>query len=218
VEAAGHGAHFASAKLTLPILIIDGIRRMLVLVARISFLLSVLMAASAMTRAEEAPSSLRDRVAGQLASIWNSAPSMSSILDAIKANNNDFTNYFTQEVATTLPILEALKYEISSLCVQGLPPKAKLRLVSETILDLDKVAAASGSESSGILASLIVYGAKEGKKIQKLMNFQTAVVDVDFLPPSVRMSFLRGKAEKGTGNELSVEALDIACGREFGGR
>jgi hypothetical protein len=97
--------------------------------------------------------------------------------------------------------------------------KAKLRLVSRDILDTDKESDAAKSAPNGNVAYWLISAAQEGKRIQKLMNFQTAVVDVDFsLPPTVRMSFLSGKAEKGEGHELSIEALDIACWLEFGGK
>jgi hypothetical protein len=73
--------------------------------------------------------------------------------------------------------------------------------------------------SDGNVAYWLISAAQEGKRIQELMKFQTAVVDVDFsFTPSVRMSFLSGKAERGDRNELSIEALDIACWQEFGGK
>lgn len=106
-------------------------------------------------------------------------------------------NAFTQQVADTLPLLEEMGYEVSTFRVQwGLPPKAKLRLRAKTGTDPAKLAAIVAKAPKGVLVASLVSSAAEAKRIQSIMKFGTAVVDVDFeLPPKVRMSFLHDQRQ-----------------------
>ena len=121
-------------------------------------------------------------------------------------------NAFTQQVGESLPILEEMGYEVSTFRVQwGLPPKAKLRLRSTAVTDPKKTSAIAAKANGGLLMTALVSSAATAKNIQSNMKFGTAIIDVDFaLPPKVRMSFLKGKADKDP-TPRDFEDIDLAC-------
>src|SRR5262249_6812070 len=135
-----------------------------------------------------------------------SMPDFSKIGDGMMAE----FSAFTQQVADSLPMLEEMGYEVSTFRVQsGLPPKAKLRLRSKVGIDAAKITAIVAKAPKGVLVNSLVSSAAEAKRIQSMMKFGTAVLDVYFaLPPKVRMSFLKEKREAA---ESSMEDLDLAC-------
>jgi hypothetical protein len=106
-------------------------------------------------------------------------------------------NSFTQQVGDTLPILEAMGYEVTSFKVTwGLPPKARLRLRSKGDTDLAKVTAvAAKAPNGGMLMNALITSAVTAKRIQANMKLGTAILDVDFaVPPRVKMNFMSLKA------------------------
>ncbi len=78
-------------------------------------------------------------------------------------------NSFTQQIGDTLPILEAMGYEVVTFKVTwGLPPRAKLRLRSKGNADIAKVTAiAAKSPSGGMLADALINSAMTAKRDPK---------------------------------------------------
>ncbi|WGS19275.1 MULTISPECIES: hypothetical protein [unclassified Bradyrhizobium] len=122
-------------------------------------------------------------------------------------------NSFTQQVGDALPLLEQMGYEVTMFKVAwGLPPKARLRLKSNSNADPQKVAAiAAKAPSSGVLVSALISSAAAAKRIQSNMKLVTAFLDVDFaVPPRVNMKFVNSK-ESDRDKPRDLDDLEIAC-------
>jgi hypothetical protein len=83
--------------------------------------------------------------------------SMPDFSDATGRLMTEF-NSFTQQIGDTLPVLEAMGYEVVTFTVTwGLPPKARLRLRSKGDTDIAKVTAiAAKAPSGGMLADALI--------------------------------------------------------------
>src|SRR5882672_95282 len=94
-------------------------------------------------------------------------------------------NTFTQQVGDALPILEQMGYEVTTFkVIWGLPPKARLRLKSNSSADIQKVnAIAAKATSGGVLITALITSAATAKRIQNSMKLGTAYLDVDFAVP-----------------------------------
>ena len=89
-----------------------------------------------------------------------------SMLDFSKMGDGIMGEFeaFTQQVSDSLPLLEAMGYEVSAFRVQwGLPPRAKLRLRSKNVTSTDKIAAISSKAPNGMLTTALISGAAEAK-------------------------------------------------------
>ena len=123
-------------------------------------------------------------------------------------------NSFTQQVGDTLPILEAMGYEVITFKVTwGLPPKARLRLRSKGDTDLVKATAiAAKATSTGVLMNALVTSAVTAKRIQTTMKLGTAYLDVDFaVPPRVNMKFVSLRANEKEELPRDTDDLEISC-------
>jgi hypothetical protein len=123
-------------------------------------------------------------------------------------------NSFTQQVGDTLPILEAMGYEVTTFKVTwGLPPKARLRLRSKGDTDLAKVTAvAAKATNGGMLMNALVTSAVTAKRIQANMKLGTAILDVDFaIPPRVKMNFMSLKTAEKDEVLRDVDDLEVSC-------
>jgi hypothetical protein len=123
-------------------------------------------------------------------------------------------NAFTVQVGDALPILEQMGYEVTTFKVTwGLPPKARLRLKSTGVADIQKVnAIAAKATSSGVLISALITSAATAKRIQSTMKLGTAFLDVDFaIPPRVSMKFISAKANEKDEAIRDTDELEIAC-------
>jgi hypothetical protein len=121
---------------------------------------------------------------------------------------------FTQQVGDTLPILEAMGYEVTTFKITwGLPPKARLRLRSKGDTDLAKTTAiAAKATNGGMLTTALVTSAVTAKRIQTNMKLGTAILDVDFaVPPRVRMNFMSLKAAEKDEALRDVDDIEVSC-------
>ncbi|WP_375779186.1 hypothetical protein ACE103_09390 [Bradyrhizobium sp. ma5] len=122
-------------------------------------------------------------------------------------------NSFTQQVGDALPLLEQMGYEVTTFKVTwGLPPKARLRLRSNSNSDPQKVTAiAAKTPSNSVLVSALISSAATAKRIQSNMKLGTAFLDVDFaVPPRVSMKFVNSR--EGIREEpRDMDDLEIAC-------
>jgi hypothetical protein len=121
-------------------------------------------------------------------------------------------NSFTQQVGDTLPILEAMGYEVITFKVTwGLPPKARLRLRSKGDTDLAKAtAAATKATNGGMLMTALVTSAVTARRIQANLKLGTAILDVEFaVPPRVRMNFTSLKAAEKDEALRDVDDLEV---------
>lgn len=122
--------------------------------------------------------------------------SMPDFSDATGRLMTEF-NSFTQQIGDTLPILEAMGYEVVTFKVTwGLPPKARLRLRSKGETDIARVmAVAAKAPNGGMLTNALISSAVTTKRIQSNMKLGTAILDVDFaVPPRVNMKFVNVKS------------------------
>lgn len=123
-------------------------------------------------------------------------------------------NTFTQQVGDALPLLEQMGYEVTTFKVTwALPPKARLRLMSNGNADIQKVnAIAAKSTNGGVLVSALITSAATAKRIQSTMRLGTAYLDVDFaVPPRVNMKFVNAKANEKDEATRDMDELEIAC-------
>jgi hypothetical protein len=121
---------------------------------------------------------------------------------------------FTQQVGDTLPILEAMGYEVTTFKITwGLPPKARLRLRSKGDTDLAKTTAiAAKATNGGMLTTALVTSAVTAKRIQTNMKLGTAILDVDFaVPPRVRMNFMSLKAAEIDEALRDADDIEVSC-------
>jgi len=122
-------------------------------------------------------------------------------------------NSFTQQVGDALPVLEQMGYEVTSFKITwGLPPKARLRLKSNSGADVEKMNAIEAkTPASGVLVSALISSAATAKRIQSSMKLGTAFLDVDFaVPPRVNMKFVNSK-ENGKEEPRDLDDLEFAC-------
>jgi hypothetical protein len=123
-------------------------------------------------------------------------------------------NTFTQQVGDALPILEQMGYEVTTFKVTwGLPPKARLRLKSNSSADIQKVnAIATKATTGGVLITALITSAATAKRIQSTMKLGTAYLDVDFaVPPRVNMKFVSLKASEKEELPRDPDDLEISC-------
>lgn len=168
----------------------------------------VLFSTVAVAEAEEAAPSRIDSITKSARDMMPSLPSVSlpSMPDLSLPDFSDATgklmiefNTFTQQVGDALPILEQMGYEVTTFKVTwGLPPKARLRLKSNSSADIQKVnAIAAKATSGGVLVTALITSAATAKRIQSTMKLGTAYLDVDFaVPPRVNMKFVNLKASE----------------------
>lgn len=123
-------------------------------------------------------------------------------------------NTFTQQLGSALPILEQMGYEVTTFKVTwGLPPKARLRLKSNSTGDISKInAIATKAASTGVLVTALITSAATAKRIQSTMKLGTAYLDVDFaVPPRVTMKFASLKASEKEDLQRDADDLEISC-------
>ena len=123
-------------------------------------------------------------------------------------------NSFTQQIGDTLPVLDAMGYEVVTFKVSwGLPPKARLRLRSKGGTDIAKVTAiAAKAPSGGMLADALISSAMTAKRIQSNMKLGTAILDVVFaVPPRVNMKFVSLKTAEKDEALRDADDLEISC-------
>src|SRR5712672_4463670 len=172
-------------------------------------ILVMLLATTAVARAEDAAPSRIDSITKSARDMMPTMPALPSVSlpsmpdlslpDFSDASGRLMTefNTFTQQVGDALPILEQMGYEVTTFKVTwGLPPKARLRLRSNGNADIQKVnAVAAKATSGGILVSALITSAATAKRIQNTMKLGTAYLDVDFaVPPKVSMKFVSSKS------------------------
>jgi hypothetical protein len=139
--------------------------------------------------------------------------SMPDFSDATGRLMTEF-NSFTQQIGDTLPVLEAMGYEVVTFKVTwGLPPKARLRLRSKGETDIAKVTAiAAKAPNGGILVNALISSAVTTKQIQSRMKLGTAILDVDFaVPPRVNMKFVSAKSADKDDGSRDAEELEVSC-------
>ena len=123
-------------------------------------------------------------------------------------------NSFTQQIGDTLPVLEAMGYEVVTFKVTwGLPPRARLRLRSKGDTDITKVTAiAAKAPNGGMLANALISSAVTAKRIQSSMKLGTAILDVDFaVPPKVTMKFVSAKSTDKDDGSRDTDELEVSC-------
>jgi hypothetical protein len=174
--------------------------------------------ASAPSRIDSITKSAREMMPAMPSLPSVSLPSMPdlSLPDFSDATGRMMTefNTFTQQVGDALPILEQMRYEVTTFKVTwALPPKARLRLKSNGNADIQKVnAIAAKATSSGVLVSALITSAATAKRIQSTMRLGTAYLDVDFaVPPRVNMKFVSSKANEKDESIRDADELEIAC-------
>jgi hypothetical protein len=173
---------------------------------------------TAPSRIDSITKSARDRMPAMPALPSLSLPSMPDLSmpdfsDATGKLMVEF-NLFTQQVGDTLPILEAMGYEVTTFKVTwGLPPKARLRLRSKGDTDLAKInAIAAKATNGGMLMTALVTSAVTAKRIQANMKLGTAILDVDFaVPPRVKMNFMSLKTAEKDEALRDVDDLEVSC-------
>jgi hypothetical protein len=139
--------------------------------------------------------------------------SMPDFSDATGRLMTEF-NSFTQQIGDTLPVLEAMGYEVVTFKVTwGLPPKARLRLRSKGETDIAKITAiAAKAPNGGMLADALISSAMTAKRIQSNMKLGTAILDVDFaVPPRVNMKFVNLKTAENDDALRDTDELEISC-------
>ncbi|WP_340672024.1 hypothetical protein [Bradyrhizobium ottawaense] len=183
----------------------------------------VLFSTVAVAEAEEAAPSRIDSITKSARDMMPSLPSASlpSMPDLSLPDFSDATgklmiefNTFTQQVGDALPILEQMGYEVTTFKVTwGLPPKARLRLKSNSSADIQKVnAIAAKATSGGVLVTALITSAATAKRIQSTMKLGTAYLDVDFaVPPRVNMKFVNLKASEKEELPRDTDDLEISC-------
>jgi hypothetical protein len=177
-------------------------------------------------KAEDAASSRIDAITKSARDMMPAVPSLSSLSlptmpDLSMPDFSDATgrlvtefNSFTQQIGDTLPILEAMGYEVVTFKVTwGLPPKARLRMRSKDDTDIIKVTAiAAKAPNGGMLANALINSAVTTKRIQSSMKLGTAILDVDFaIPPRVNMKFVSAKSMDKDDGSRDADELEVSC-------
>jgi hypothetical protein len=193
---------------------------------RALFIFAAVIAGVQMAKAEDAAPSRIDSIAKSARDMMPAMPSMPSLSlptmpDLSMPDFSDATgrlmtefNSFTQQIGETLPVLEAMGYEVVTFKVTwGLPPKARLRLRSKGDTDIAKVTAiASKASNGGMLADALISSAMAAKRIQSNMKLGTAILDVDFaVPPRVNMKFVRLKTAEKDEALRDTDELEVSC-------
>jgi hypothetical protein len=186
----------------------------------------VLLASVAAAQAEETAPSRIDSITKSARDMMPAMPSLPSVSlpampDLSLPDFSDATgrlmtefNAFTQQVGDALPILEQMGYEVTTFKVTwGLPPKARLRLKSNSNVDIQKVnALATKATSGGALVTALITSAATAKRIQNTMKLGTAYLNVDFaIPPRVQMKFVNLKANEKEELPRDTDDLEINC-------
>ena len=186
----------------------------------------VLLTTVALAKAEEAAPSRIDSITKSARDMMPAMPSLPSVSlpsmpDLSLPDFSDATgrlmtefNTFTQQVGDALPILEQMGYEVTTFKVTwGLPPKARLRLKSNSNADIQKVNAIAAKATSGsVLVTALITSAATAKRIQSTMKLGTAYLDVDFaVPPRVSMKFVGLKANEKEDLPRDTDDLEISC-------
>jgi hypothetical protein len=179
-----------------------------------------------LARAEDAAPSRIDAITKSARDMMPAVPSLPSLSlpsmpDLSMPDFSDATgrlmtefNSFTQQIGDTLPILEAMGYEVVTFKVTwGLPPKARLRLRSKGETDIGKVTAiAAKAPNGGMLANALISSAVTTKRIQSSMKLGTAILDVDFaVPPKVNMKFVNAKSTDRDDGTRDADELEVSC-------
>jgi len=193
---------------------------------RALFIFAAVIAGVQMAKAEDAAPSRIDSIAKSARDMMPAMPSTPSLSlptmpDLSMPDFSDATgrlmtefNSFTQQIGDTLPVLEAMGYEVVTFKVTwGLPPKARLRLRSKGDTDIAKVTAiASKASNGGMLADALISSAMAAKRIQSNMKLGTAILDVDFaVPPRVNMKFVRLKTAEKDEALRDTDELEVSC-------
>ena len=191
---------------------------------RVFVLAIAMMAGVHMARAEDAAPSRINSITKSARDMMPAMPSMPSLSlpsvpDLSMPDFSDATgklmtefNTFTQQIGDTLPVLEAMGYEVVTFKVTwGLPPKARLRLRSRGDTDIAKVTAiAAKAPNSGVLANALISSAMTAKRIQS--NMKLAFLDVDFaVPPRVNMKFVNQKNTEKDEASRDTDELEVSC-------
>lgn len=135
-----------------------------------------------------------------------SMPDISNLGDTVMAQ----ADAFIRDVNESLPVLEKMGYEISIIGIQSNPAKLKVRMRSKPFSNLASISEPETTPNQNPLVRMLVWSAKQAKKIQNGMDFGTAIVDVDFglQVPKIKMSFLKKK--KST-TDITLEDIDLSC-------
>lgn len=190
------------------------------------FIIVAVIAGTQIANAEDAAPSRIDSITKSARDMMPSVPalpslSLPSMPDLSMPDFSDATgrlmtefNSFTQQIGDTLPILEAMGYEVVTFKVTwGLPPKARLRLRSKGDTDIIKVTSiAAKAPNGGMLAGALISSAMTAKRIQSSMKLGTAILDVDFaVPPRVNMKFVSVKSAEKDDVLRDADDLEISC-------
>jgi hypothetical protein len=190
------------------------------------FIFAAVIAGVQIARAEDAAPSRIDSITKSARDMMPAVPSLPSLSlpsmpDLSMPDFSDATgrlmtefNSFTQQIGDTLPILEAMGYEVITFKVTwGLPPKARLRLRSKGETDIAKVTAvAAKAPNGGMLANALISSAMTAKRIQSNMKLGTAILDVDFaVPPRVNMKFVSVKSAEKDDVLRDADELEVSC-------
>ncbi|HTA99469.1 MAG TPA: hypothetical protein VK804_03255 [Bradyrhizobium sp.] len=193
---------------------------------RALFILVAVVAGVHVARAEDAAPSRIDAITKSTRDMMPAVPSLPSLSlpsmpDLSMPDFSDATgrlmtefNSFTQQIGDTLPILEAMGYEVVTFKVTwGLPPRARLRLRSKGDTDMIKVTAiAAKAPNGGMLANALISSAVTTKRIQSNMKLGTAILDVDFaVPPRVNMKFVSAKSTDRDESTRDADELEVSC-------
>jgi hypothetical protein len=193
---------------------------------RALLILAAVVAGFHIAKAEDAAPSRIDAITKSARDMMPAVPSLPSLSlptmpDLSMPDFSDATgrlmtefNSFTQQIGNTLPILEAMGYEVVTFKVTwGLPPKARLRLRSKGETDIVKVTAiAAKAPNGGMLANALISSAVTTKRIQSSMKLGTAILDVDFaVPPRVNMKFVSTKSTDKDDSSRDADELEVSC-------
>src|SRR5215217_2470461 len=96
-----------------------------------------------------------------------SMPDLSGISDSMMRAFNGLT----QEVGSTLPLLESMGYEVATFRVQwSVPPRAKLRLRSNNVSDVATLESIDTNAPGGVISKALLTSALTAKRIQSNMK------------------------------------------------
>jgi hypothetical protein len=135
-----------------------------------------------------------------------SMPDISKLGDAAMAR----VDALISDVKGSFPALEKMGYEISIIGVQSNPAKLKIRMRSKPFPNLTNTSDVEITPNQNSLAGMLLWSARQAKRIQNEMNFGTAIVDVDLglQIPKIKMSFLK---QKKSDTDITLEDIDLSC-------
>ena len=190
------------------------------------FIFAAVVAGVQIARAQDAAPSRIDAITKSARDMMPAVPSLPSLSlptmpDLSMPGFSDATgrlmtefNSFTQQIGDTLPVLEAMGYEVVTFKVTwGLPPRARLRLRSKGESDIGKVTAiAAKAPNGGVLSNALINSALATKRIQSIMKLGTAILDVDFaVSPKVNMKFVSAKSTDKDDGARDADELEVSC-------